>query len=142
LTAGAVPWSPAEEPIEVLTPIETRSFSETTLISLRGRHLGSDEGLERRLLELIDGGCRRLVVELGEATALDSALVRTLFRASLAIEEAGGQIWLVYPPRLARSLALIGAADAFTLAGSLADALRAAGAEGRATPVVLPPRAA
>ncbi|MGZ4399782.1 MAG: STAS domain-containing protein [Gaiellaceae bacterium] len=112
---------------------QTRNFGETTLVTVAGAcDISNARLIEKRLLGTIDHGCRRLVVDLTEASCVDSSTVRALLRASLEMEAVSGRICLVHDARLARLLALVGVGNAFSFAGSRSEALRLAGAEGKA----------
>jgi anti-anti-sigma factor len=85
--------------------------------------------LDGRLRTLMDGGTRGLVLDCSEVSALGSAAVRVLLRASRKLAAGGGCLLLVSPSeRLRRALAVSGFDRDFAVASDLSEALAAASA--------------
>jgi anti-anti-sigma factor len=111
---------------------QTRSFGDTALVMVSGEcDFSNAQVIERLLLDAAGGGVRHLVVDLAEASFVDSSTVRALLVARARMEEDGGDVCLVHGPRLLRLLTIIGAEQAFTLAASLSEALRLVAARSR-----------
>lgn len=52
------------------------------------------------LVELVDCGCYQLIVDLEQVTFLDCAGIRVLVDALRRVQEHGGSLSLIRPPRL------------------------------------------
>lgn len=71
------------------------------------------------LVELVDRGCYRLIVDLAQVTFLDCAGIRVLVDALRRVQEHGGSLRLVRPTRrVERVLALTGMTTVFPIGAS------------------------
>jgi anti-sigma B factor antagonist len=85
--------------------------------------------LDGRLRTLMDGGTRGLVLDCSDVSALGSAAVRVLLRASRKLAAGGGRLLLVSASeRLRRALAVSGFDKDFAVASDLSEALATASA--------------
>jgi anti-anti-sigma factor len=72
-----------------------------TTIQLRARYLNYDVAdelkalLRTRAQELLDGGQRRFVLDLGEVSIVDSCGVGLMIGLHNQVKAAGGELWLV-----------------------------------------------
>ena len=124
---------------------------ENVVVALRGEaDLFSAPELKQELHSLVDGGALRIVVDLGQATFLDSTALAVLLGAVKRLRSSGGDLVIVCADRNIRKIFEITHLDrVFELHKSRADALTACG---RAThertrrngepKVPLPPKAA
>ncbi|MGZ4383271.1 MAG: STAS domain-containing protein [Gaiellaceae bacterium] len=104
---------------------QTRIFGDTALVMLSGEcDASSAQVIDDCSLDAVGSGARHLIVDLAEASFVDSSTVQALFLASARMSEVGGDVCLVRCPGIARLSTMAGAEQAFTLAGSLAGALR------------------
>jgi len=71
------------------------------LVDLRGRiTLGPEtEALRTKLKELVSAGQKRMILNLGEVTYLDSVGLSTLVSAYTSARNAGGDLKLLHLPR-------------------------------------------
>ncbi len=79
--------------------IQVRSVGDTAVVDLSGQATigpGSDR-MYSRLRELIDGGARKVLLNLGEVTQIDSSGITALVRAYVMLERAGGSLKLLSP---------------------------------------------
>jgi anti-sigma B factor antagonist len=76
------------------------------LLDLRGRiTLGHEtEAFRRKIRELIDAGHRRLILDLGEITYIDSVGLGTLAASFASVRKEGGDLKLVHLPKGAHQL--------------------------------------
>ncbi|MEU3409112.1 STAS domain-containing protein [Streptomyces sp. NPDC006670] len=106
--------------------VTTTGRRDTTVISLRGE---VDEEaaplLARALAQASEGGPPRTVVDLSGASFVDSSVLHALLTAQRAHAASGSVLVLAGPLHTAvrRLLDVTGAAPAFRLADSLADAM-------------------
>jgi anti-sigma B factor antagonist len=83
--------------------IREHAAGDVTVVELSGRMtLGaSGDAVEARLQELIQGGARRLVLDLSGVEALDSRGIKVLVRAYISVQKVGGELKLMrVPPRI------------------------------------------
>jgi len=87
--------------------IRERAAGQVTVVELAGRiTLGdSGDGVEERLQEIIQGGVRALLVDLGGVEVLDSRGIKALVRAFISMQKRDGQLKLMKPtPRIRQVL--------------------------------------
>jgi anti-anti-sigma factor len=85
--------------------------------------------LDGRMRTLMDAGTRGLVLDCADVSALGSAAVRVLLRASRKLAAGGGRLLLVSASeRLRRALAVSGFDQDFAVASDLSEALATASA--------------
>ncbi len=76
--------------------LATRTVGEHTVLEVGGEvDVYTAPRLRERLLELIDGGARRVVVDLGRVDFLDSTGLGVLVGALKRLRTAGGSVALV-----------------------------------------------
>jgi anti-sigma B factor antagonist len=71
------------------------------LLDLRGRiTLGQEtEAFRRKIRELLDDGQRRLILDLGQITYIDSVGLSTLVACLTSVRKQGGDLKLVHLPQ-------------------------------------------
>jgi anti-sigma B factor antagonist len=111
---------------------QTRIFGDAGLVMLSGEcGFSNAQSIEQVMLGAVDSGARHLIVDLGEASFLDSSTMQALFLTGARMEAAGGDVCLVGGQDLRRLLTIAGDDQAFTLAESLSEALRIVAARSR-----------
>ena len=96
--------------------------------------------LETELLETVDDGARRVVVDLTETTFLDSGGIHALVRAGESLRSSGLQFGIVCSsPRIKRILEITGIDRTFGIHAGLEHAISPSTAPER-SPVVVPLR--
>ena len=86
--------------------------------------LASAAELEACLDALFDSGTRRIIVDLGEVSFMDSTGVRALVRARTRLNAAGGILLVVCPhPNLHRVFEVTGVVDLLNVVASRRDAI-------------------
>ena len=102
------------------------------LLDLRGRiTLGREtESFRRKIRELLDAGQRRLILDLGEITYIDSIGLSTLVASLTSVRKQGGDLKLVRLPQgvhqLLQTTRLV---TVFEIHNSVESALQAFGRE-------------
>ncbi len=79
--------------------IEIRKSADVTILELRGRAtigLGNDL-LNAKLRKVVEGGARKLLVNLSATTQMDSSGISTLVRIFVTLGRAGGSLRLLGP---------------------------------------------
>ncbi|HEY2822581.1 MAG TPA: STAS domain-containing protein [Candidatus Acidoferrum sp.] len=79
--------------------LATRVSGEVTIVDLRGRcTLGDEtEDLGRELKKLIDGGCRKLLLNLTGLSQIDSTGVSTIVASYVTLRRLKGEVKLLHP---------------------------------------------
>ena len=80
--------------------ISSREISDVTLLRLRGRATiggGESELLNAHLKELLDGGARKLLLNLEELTQVDSSGVGVIVGTCVSLRRLGGDLKLLCP---------------------------------------------
>lgn len=91
-----------------------------TVLAVGGEiDLATAPQLRRRLIELVNGGCRNLVVDLSKVGFIDSTGLGVLVGARRRIKEAEGDLVLVIPQDTIRALFRVtGLNEIFTIVDS------------------------
>jgi anti-sigma B factor antagonist len=86
--------------------IEERHAGNVTILVLTGQMLLDDGDLAfgRRIRDLVDRGCARVVLDLGGVTYIDSSGVGMLVAKLKTLKEHGGDMRLLHLSRRAESL--------------------------------------
>ncbi len=86
--------------------IEIRGAGKVTLLDLKGNlTIGrSEESLRETIKQLIGQGQSLIVINLSNVPMIDSSGIGAMIKSYTSVKEAGGQIKLLKPPRLARQL--------------------------------------
>jgi anti-sigma B factor antagonist len=76
-----------------------RESGDVTIVDLRGRcTLGEEtELLGRDLKKLVDGGCRKILLNLTELSQIDSTGVSTIVATYVSLRRMKGEIKLLHP---------------------------------------------
>jgi anti-anti-sigma factor len=80
--------------------ISTRESGDVTVLDLRGRATISDgesELLRNKLEELITSGVRKVLLNLGEMSHVDSAGFGVIIKECLALRDKGGDLRFIRP---------------------------------------------
>lgn len=79
--------------------IKQREFGDITIIELHGRAtigLGNDM-LNAQLRRVVDGGTKKLLLDLGGLAQIDSSGISSIVRTYVTLERAGGALRLLRP---------------------------------------------
>jgi anti-sigma B factor antagonist len=79
--------------------IVIRKAGDVTILELNGRAtigLGNDQ-LNTKLRQVVEGGAKKVLVNLAGTTQIDSSGISTVVRAFVTIERAGGSLKLLRP---------------------------------------------
>jgi anti-sigma B factor antagonist len=114
--------------------LSTRTVSDHTVLQVGGEvDVYTAPRLRERLVELVDGGARKVVVDLGRVEFLDSTGLGVLVGAHKRLRAAGGSLALVCAREPLLKIFRITALDqVFPLYDSV-DTATAADADGQAT---------
>jgi len=76
-----------------------RTSGDITIVDLRGRCTLGDptEELDRELKKILDGGCRKLLLNLTELSQIDSTGVSTIVAAYVSLRRLKGEVKLLHP---------------------------------------------
>jgi anti-anti-sigma factor len=79
--------------------LANRVSGDVTIVDLRGRcTLGDEtEDLGRELKKLVDGGCRKLLLNLTELSQIDSTGVSTIVATYVTLRRLKGEVKLLHP---------------------------------------------
>lgn len=79
--------------------LANRVSGDVTIVDLRGRCTlgGETEDLGRELKKLIDGGCRKLLLNLTELSQIDSTGVSTIVASYVTLRRLKGEVKLLHP---------------------------------------------
>jgi anti-sigma B factor antagonist len=106
----------------IITPPFPRGgeLPELPTVALAGElDLAAAPGMHEQLDALLAAGTSSIVVDLADATFLDSTALGVLVNALNRCQESGGQLHLVVrEPQILRVLAITGLTDAFSLHNS------------------------
>jgi anti-anti-sigma factor len=83
----------------VALELAKRESGDVTIVDLRGRcTLGEEtELLGRDLKKLIDGGCRKILLNLTELLQIDSTGVSTIVATYVSLRRLKGEVKLLHP---------------------------------------------
>ena len=86
--------------------IEERHTGDVTVLVLRGQMLLDDGDLAfgKRVSELIDRGCTKIVLDLGGVTYIDSSGIGMIVFQQKALKQKGGDMKLLHLNRRAETL--------------------------------------
>lgn len=86
--------------------IHTRSKGKVTILDLNGNlTIGrSEESLRETVQRLIADDQKAVLINLANVPMIDSSGIGAMIKSYTSIKEAGGQIKILKPPRLARQL--------------------------------------
>jgi len=107
-----------------MTGYDTRRIGETVVVQPTGRlNMVAAPRLREQLRELVDGGDRRLVVDLGTTEFIDSSGLGALISGLKAARQSGGDLRIAAPTeQVRRVLALTKLDKVLTAYGSAEDA--------------------
>jgi len=80
--------------------ISIRESGDVTILDLQGRSTfdaGESELLSSRLQELVANGVRKLLLNLGDLTQVDSSGVSIIARTYVSLRDQGGELILLRP---------------------------------------------
>jgi anti-sigma B factor antagonist len=106
--------------------ISTSRFgADACVVAVGGElDLHSVEPLRERLADVIESGCRRVLVDLMGVTFMESATLGVLLGAAKAMRSTGGLLVLVTDDtRITRTLEISGLAEYFHVESSLPEAI-------------------
>jgi anti-sigma B factor antagonist len=97
----------------------------TTVLELHGElDLVASPAIKRRIREVIDAGKRRLIIDLSDATFIDSTLLHVLAASWRALQRTGGDLTVLCKARpICRVLELTGMRSIVGVSASLDQAL-------------------
>ena len=86
--------------------IHTREKGSVTIIDLMGNlTIGpSEESLRETIHGLVGAGQKAILINLASVPLIDSSGIGAIIKSYTIVKEAGGQIKVLNPPRLARQL--------------------------------------
>ncbi|MEP7272483.1 MAG: STAS domain-containing protein [Acidobacteriota bacterium] len=86
--------------------IESRRTDSVTLLDLKGNlTIGrSEESLREIIAKLLADGQKHILINLSGVPMIDSSGIGAMIKSYTSVKDAGGQIKLLKPPRLARQL--------------------------------------
>ena len=126
-TSGApiLSFRPWRCPIELL--LNTREVDDWTVLEVKGEvDLYTSPALRERIVELVEEGQIRVIVDLQEVGFLDSSGLGALVGALKRVNERGGRLMLVCPEGSPlKVLTITGLDKIFPIHSSLDEALRA-----------------
>lgn len=107
-----------------MTAFDTRLIGETVVVQPTGRlNMVAAPRLREQLRELVDGGARRLVVDLAETEFIDSSGLGALISGLKAARQAGGDLRIAAPTEQVRRVLKLTKLDkVLTAYGSAEDA--------------------
>ncbi len=79
--------------------ISTRESGDVTILYVEGKAtIGRDNDLlDGQLRKLVDEGARKLLLNLADATQVDSSSISTIVRTFVTLERSGGSLKLLRP---------------------------------------------
>lgn len=89
--------------------IAQREFGDVIVLDLQGKIMGGadSEAFKQSLLTLIQGGHRKILVNLAQVSWINSSGLGILIEGFQALERSGGKLKLVHvPPRIESLLAV------------------------------------
>lgn len=86
--------------------IHTRTKDGVTILDLSGNlTIGvSEESLRQTIGKLVADGQKSVIINLANVPMIDSSGIGAMIKSYTSVKEAGGQIKILKPPRLARQL--------------------------------------
>jgi anti-sigma B factor antagonist len=86
--------------------IHIRDSGAVTIIDLNGNlTIGrSEENLRETIIRLLGDGRQKLLLNLADVPMIDSSGIGAMIKSYTSVKEAGGQIKLLRPSRMARQL--------------------------------------
>ncbi|MGB9403777.1 MAG: STAS domain-containing protein [Candidatus Acidiferrales bacterium] len=106
MRAGEIDGLPArrKRPVEqkespLTLQISSRKSGDVVILDLQGRALigTSNDDLGRELRGLIEGGARKILVNLGGVPQVDSSGISTIVRSFVTLRREGGSLKLLKP---------------------------------------------
>lgn len=86
--------------------IAVRSFDKVTILDLRGKILIGETSklLTSTLQKTIEGGARHLLLNLADASQIDSIGLGAIMRTFVTVEQSGGSLKLLRPRGYVRAV--------------------------------------
>jgi anti-sigma B factor antagonist len=96
--------STVNEVASVKLQIERRERENIVILDLKGQLTKGDEDLSllKRLLLLLDSGCREVIVNLQEVSSIDASGLATLAFCATRFQDVGGRVVFLNPRRTDR----------------------------------------
>ena len=110
-----------------LMQLEERVVGEVTIIALSGRMIRNDHfgDLTQRVRDLVRAGRRKLVLDLGAVSYMDSMCLGEIVSGLVTVRHQGGTLHLAnLTERVERLMTVAGLMSAFETFGSEQDAVR------------------
>ena len=107
--------------------LEERVVGEVTIIALSGRMIRNDHfgDLTQRVRDLVRAGRRKLVLDLGAVSYMDSMCLGEIVSGLVTVRNQGGTLHLAnLTERVERLMTVAGLMSAFETFGSEQDAVR------------------
>jgi len=107
--------------------VEILATDNVTILQLRGEiDIYSATEFKQALLQTIDGGARRVLVDLTDVSLIDSTGLSVLVSGARRLQPLGGSLTVACDDRIRRVLRITGLHDVFAIYASRDEALRAA----------------
>ncbi len=106
--------------------LEERVVGEVTIIALSGRMIRNDHfgDLTQRVRDLVRAGRRKLVLDLGAVSYMDSMCLGEIIRGLVTMRKRGGALHLAnLPERVRQLMTLVGLTSVFQVFESASDAV-------------------
>ena len=86
--------------------ISIRKSENVTILNLNGNlTIGrSEESLRESVVRLLGEDCKFLIINLADVPSIDSSGIGALIKSYTSVRDAGGQLKILKPSRLARQL--------------------------------------
>jgi anti-sigma B factor antagonist len=128
----ALVWASPPEEVRMELSLSTRTVGDQKVLEVAGEiDVYTAPQLRERLVELVESGARRVVVDLGRVEFLDSTGLGVLVGALKRLRGVGGELSLVCAQeRLLKIFRITGLDRVFTLHESVDAATKGAGAAG------------
>ena len=126
-SSTTLPRTSAPEVTPVDIEIEHRTEAVWEVLDVAGEvDLSTAPALRSRIEQVVDGGARRLVVDLADVSFMDSSGLSVLVAGFKGMREAGGEMVVVCPnTSIAKIFSITGLDRVFSIHPSLAEALSA-----------------
>ena len=104
--------------IDAQITVEVATEGDQTVITVGGEvDAASADGVRNRILEVIEGGARKLAIDMADVTFMDSSGLRVLIAGYKAAESSGGTLEVRNPSDVVmRLLEITGQRDRFVAA--------------------------